>query len=154
MRQYDYSRDKEEQEVTSNELKSIFYLDRELKMWQEELQRIIDEARPKAQPLTGMPHGNAITNPTFDAAVELGETTTIINGIIAKINVEKKKIYKYIASVDDSYIRQIIELRNVQLLPWAAIAARLNTSEYSVKKTYYRYIKKDNETKLSPKSQS
>ena len=129
--------------MTAKELKSIYYLDKELKMWQEELQRIIDEARPKAQPITGMPHGNAITNPTLDAAQELAETTNVINGIIAKINIEKKKIYKYIASIDDSYIRQVIELRNVQLLSWPTIAAKLSTSEYSVKKMYYRFIEKD-----------
>ena len=129
--------------MTAKELKSIYYLDKELKMWQEELQRIIDEARPKAQPITGMPHGNAITNPTLDAAQELAETTNVINGIIAKINIEKKKIYKYIANIDDSYIRQVIELRNVQLLSWPTIAARLGTSEYSVKKMYYRFLKKD-----------
>lgn len=129
--------------MTSKELKSIYYLDKELKMWQGELERIIDEARPKAQPITGMPHGNAITNPTLEAAQELNETTNVINGIMAKIRIEKKRIYKYIASVDDSFIRQIIELRNVQLLSWSMIAARLGTSEYSVKKMYYRYLKEN-----------
>ena len=58
------------------------------------------------------------------------------------------KIEQYIKEIDDPEIRTIIRLRNINLLTWNEIAARMSDeskdyTEYSVKCKYYRFFKKN-----------
>lgn len=132
--------------MTAQELRQIYYLNQELEMWKEELNKLIyTDSLPKAQKLTGMPHApqGKVTDSVGDLAVEIEETINIIKGIQAKVNVQKRKIIAWIDSVDDSYMRQIIYFRNVECLKWEEVAQRMGigSNEDAIKKQYYRYLK-------------
>ena len=56
---------------------------------------------------------------------------------------EKKRLLRYIESVDDSLMRQILLLRHVEGLKWQEVADRVGTNENAVKQAYSRFLKKD-----------
>ena len=55
---------------------------------------------------------------------------------------------QYINSIDDSYLRQVIFLRDISLLPWETVAAEMggdNTAD-GMRMFYKRFLEKlDNE---------
>lgn len=52
------------------------------------------------------------------------------------------QIEEFIASLDDSRIRRIINLRFIENLPWGKVAARIGggNTEDSIKKMFYRFM--------------
>lgn len=74
---------------------------------------------------------------------ERSACVAIIQGKLIERMKERARIEQYIAEIDDSYIRQIITLRFVDLLQWGEVAYKLgrSASEDSVKKTFYRFLK-------------
>lgn len=52
------------------------------------------------------------------------------------------EVERFVAELDDSYMRRIIRMRVVEKLSWRKISLKLGTSttEDSVKKSYYRFM--------------
>ena len=59
---------------------------------------------------------------------------------------EYERLLRYVTEVDDSYIRQILQLRFLNGLTWQQVATGVggNNTEDSVKKAAYRFIGKQN----------
>lgn len=129
--------------MTKEELKQIFYLNKELEMWQKELDKIQCKSLVKCQIITDMPRGGGTGDKTADIAIEVACIEKIISGKLLDIQYQRKKIINYIDSIDDSLIRQIVFLRNVSCVSWNQVASEIggDNSEDSVKKMYYRYLK-------------
>ena len=144
-----------------------------------EIQRLKNEAAelerrassPSGPNLTGMPKapspidGNKIER----YVAEIIEKEQLINQKIAMRDAcagvirskqllcmtERTKLETYIASIPDSFLRQIFTLRFINGLPWFQVAMHLadgddakeNVTEDSVKKQCYRYLKSENEKK-------
>lgn len=64
-----------------------------------------------------------------------------------KIDTMLNSIEEYIASVDDSYMRRIIDLRVVQGMEWHDVAKVIGggNSDDGVKKYFYRYLERGNQ---------
>lgn len=129
--------------VTKEELKQIYYLNKEIKMWQRELDAIECKSLIKGQVLTGMPFGSGVSDPTFNIVAEREKYRKIIEGKLAEVQVLRRKIIEYIDSIDDSLLRQIMFLRNVSCMTWGQVATELNTTVDSVKLKYSRHFKKE-----------
>lgn len=131
--------------MTKEELKQIYYLNNEVKMWQKELDRLEYKSLVKAQVITGMPFGSGISDPTFEIIAERERYRKIIDGLLARIQIERRKIIEYIESIDDSLLRQIMFLRNVSCMNWNQIACEMGgyVSEECIKKIYHRHFKKE-----------
>ena len=56
--------------LTKEELKQIYYINKEIKMWQRELDAIECKSLIKGQVLTGMPYGSGTSDPTFNIVAE------------------------------------------------------------------------------------
>ena len=131
--------------MTGKELKRIYYLNKELKMWQQELDNLQCQTLAKGQQLTGMPFGTDTADKTAELATAIVETTNVINGILSNIQIERRRIISYISNIEDPLVRQIIFLRNVSLMSWDKVAQELgggNTAE-SVRKIHERYLKEN-----------
>lgn len=159
--------------MTVKELSKLFWLNREIEWSQRELTKLESElerdtARLKvlrasldgmASPkLDGMPHGSDVSSPvenTVEQIMKLEEALRkkhdeLVN-LTARIStrqtlaiLERDKLERYIAEVDDPYMRDIFRLRFVNGLPWIQVAASLGRADTwkSIKDNCYRYLKK------------
>lgn len=61
--------------------------------------------------------------------------------------IELQRLERYIAGVDDTTVRQIMQLRFAELLTWREVAARMGPcyTEDQLKKMLYRYVERTQE---------
>lgn len=130
-------------ELTKEELSQIYYLNKEIIMWQKELNKLESKSLIKGQDFTGMPFVPGISDKTANTAIERVEIEAIIRGRLSEIQIQRKRIIEYINSVDDSLLRQIIFFRNVSCMTWREVANEIGggNSEGSVKMIYGRFLK-------------
>ena len=129
--------------MTKAELEQIYYLNRELKLWETELERVRCKSLV-GSPLPGNSHGSGVSDKVADRAERIIE---LENRIIAKrdeIQRLRDEAVEYIYSIPDSLTRQIIYYRCVSLMSWRRVAYEVggNNTEESVKKIYYRFLGK------------
>ena len=129
--------------MTKAELEQIYYLNRELKLWETELERVRCKSLV-GSPLPGNSHGSGVSDKVADRAERIIE---LENRIIAKrdeIQRLRDEAVAYIESIQDSLTRQIIYYRCVSLMSWRRVAYEVggNNTEESVKKIYYRFFGK------------
>ena len=129
--------------MTRVDLEQIYYLNRELKMWETELERVRCKSLV-GSPLPSNSHGSGIS----DKVAERAERIIILeNRIIAKqeeIQRLRDEAVTYISSIPDSLTRQIVYYRCVSLMSWRRVAYEVggNNTEDGVKKIYYRFFEK------------
>ena len=129
--------------MTKAELEQIYYLNRELKLWETELERVRCKSLV-GSPLPGNSHGSGVSDKVADRAERIIE---LENRIIAKrdeIQRLRDEAVEYIYSIPDSLTRQIIYYRCVSLMSWRRVAYEVggNNTEENVKKIYYRFFGK------------
>ena len=131
--------------MTKKELEEIYYINREIEMWQRELKHLQCQSLTSRAQITGMPISN--TNLTSDHIGDIASNMADIEQIIcrklAELQYERKKIIGFIEKVEDSQIRQIIFLRNVSCMQWNDVANEIGggNTENSVKQAYHRFFK-------------
>ena len=129
--------------MTKSDLEQIYYLNRELKMWETELERVRCKSLV-GSPLPGNSHGSGVSDKVADRAERIIE---LENRIIAKrdeIQRLRDEAVEYIYSIPDSLTRQIIYYRCVSLMSWRRVAYEVGgyNTEESVRKIYDRFFEK------------
>lgn len=127
------------------ELMKVYYLDKEIAEWKEEIERIRESAMPRSiRPgatckSTGM-HADIVAQ----AAAMIADTERKIRKKLAELETARNEIICYIMSIDDCQTRLIFKLRCLDHMSWNQVADRVGgmNSEYSVKKRFYRYLEK------------
>lgn len=131
--------------MTRKDLSRIYCLDRELKMWQQELAELEAGIGVGSPSLSGMPSAHGVpSSPTEREGMALADCKTQIEIIILQIREAKKEVYDFIASIDDSLMRQIINYRCVKLMNWSQIAAKMGgvNSAENLCNLYSRFLAK------------
>lgn len=131
--------------MTKKEAGQIYYLNREVEMWQRALAAERSKSLIQGQQLTGMPSGGmGGSDKVANKAIRKLEIEKKIKELEYRIAEEKDKILTYIQSLDNSIDRQIVWLRAVRCMPWRTIASEMGgyNSEDSVRKRYERLFKK------------
>ena len=124
--------------MTRKELNQIYYINREIEMWQRELESITDLGSPN---LDGMPKSPGAGDPTGSRATRAAEISRIIEGLLAELQVKRKEIYEFIATLDDPVMRQIVMYRCLSLCTWEEVAMYIggkNTAN-SVRMAFNRF---------------
>ncbi|HHX60653.1 MAG TPA: hypothetical protein GX707_08060 [Epulopiscium sp.] len=124
--------------MTKKELKQIYYINKEILMWKKELEKLECRSLIKSPTLSLAPGGGGKT--FEDASVKKIEIELIINGKLAEIQIQRKKILEYIEDIDDSLLRQIMFFRNVSCMSWGEVAMELEKTESCVKMMYQRHF--------------
>lgn len=130
--------------MTREEVNQIYYIDREIEMWKRQLTDLKQGSKVKAQTVTGMPHANTnlTADPTGEEAGRILEIEEVIQRKLGQIQQQKKKVYAYIAILEDSLMRQIIMHRCITLCSWQEVAMYVgggNTAD-SVRKRFNRHF--------------
>lgn len=133
--------------MSKEELKEIFFINKELGMWENELEKLQMQSLAINQQITGMPKGSGGKS---DRVAELAITTCEIEELIQskmlEIQREKKRIMEFIDQIQDSQVRQIVFLRNVSCKTWDEISIDIGgyNSADGVRKIYTRYLDAQN----------
>ncbi len=132
--------------MTRKELERIFYLKRELRMWERRYNELIADMSQDSVAADGMPYSqtNKITRPTESKAIQIADHAELIRGKAAEIRVAIREVEAFIVGIEDPIIRQIVELRCIELKSWNDIAGQCEdgTTAEAVRQTYNRYLKK------------
>lgn len=88
--------------MTRKELSEIYYINREIEMWKRELDDITGLQSPR---LDGLPRGGETSDATAAKAVRAAQISETIDGLLARLQLKRKEIYDYIATIDDSLMR-------------------------------------------------
>lgn len=132
--------------MTRKDLSQVYYLNKELKMWEQKLASLREASLTKSKQITGMPFANTgeVSDTTFEHVSRIMEMQADID--IFRLNIERKidEIEKYIITLDDSLLRQIIEYRCCQLKTWDQTAAMIGygTTPESIRKYFNRKFPK------------
>lgn len=130
--------------MTKHDLKQVYYINREIKMWQQKLEELNNKSYVGTPKLTGTPNGTITQNKVEADAIEKAEMSAIIAGLLVKLQRQQREIMDYINGIDDSLIRQIMVCRYVHLMSWTQVAMGIgggNTSD-SVRKVHDRFLRK------------
>lgn len=129
--------------MTRKDLEQIYFLRKELKMWEKrkaELQADIALSLPSPN---GMPYSrtNNIDNPTQKKAIKLAETDKHIQAQICKIKKVTKEIEQFIMTIDDPEMRMIVEYRCIYNWTWEEIGREIGRDYSYSRRLYYDYLK-------------
>ena len=115
---------------------------KEIKLYEDELDGMRMQSLAKGQVMSGMPFSTGTSDKVGNLAVDIVDTSRIIEGKLIELRKKEAEVYDFIATIEDSWMRQIVYMRCVNCLRWNKIADKmggLNTDK-SVSKSYYRYL--------------
>lgn len=137
--------------MTKSDLEQIYYLSRELKMWETELERI--KCRSLVQsPLPGAVHGSGISDKVAEQAERTIDLESRIKAKREEIQQLRDEAVQFIYGIPDSLTRQIVYYRCVSLMGWRRVAYEVggNNTADSVRKTYDRFFEKQKTCPFCP----
>lgn len=139
--------------MTRKELERVYFLKRELKIWEKRLEELYADISQDTPAADGMPHSvtNKISSPTESKAIQIADHIDLIKGKQAEIRVAIREVEAFIVGIDDPLIRQIVELRCAYCMTWEEVADRIgrNTSAENMRLIYHRFIKSKFETNVT-----
>lgn len=143
--------------MTAKELSQLYHINREIEGLQKRLDYLLagkEKWKSHDTVMTSNGPGNTprterviglafeyMDNPFKDEIAALRDE---IKDHLRKCLQERRRLERYINSVDDSETRQILSLRFISGLPWAQVAAHISpyATEDSVKQACHRFLKK------------
>lgn len=132
--------------MTRKKLESIYYLRKELRMWQKIYNDRTLDIAPPVKNIDGMPYSKtySISHPVEDKALKLAEANEEINKKIKEINLTIIEAENYIMRLSDSLIRQILEYRCVCNYTWKKIAETIGDgyTADSCRQQYHRFMER------------
>ena len=130
--------------MTRKELSQIYYINREILMWKEELEKLRHEADMKSKNMDGMPRSGDISDTTGNAAVKIVDVEMVIIGKLKEIQIQRAEIMRFMESIESSYMRQVVYYRHVLLMNWQDIAEAMggDCNRKSVQMMHSRWLKK------------
>lgn len=129
--------------MTKQELSQLYFLNCEIEQLKKRIAELESAATSTTQSITGMPHVGGIADKAGKYASEIADLKELLELNLKKCFYELNRINRYISSVDDPLIRQIIMYRFVNGLNWFQIEYHIgggNNAE-CLRKKLYRYLK-------------
>ncbi len=131
--------------MTKRELSQLYWLNREIEEDKRKLAELETAAEGGAAKITGMPHASGDGRGLENYAVLIAEQRDLIDTKIRQTVILYNRLNRYIATVPDSLMRQILTLRYVNGLSWVQVAMSIgggNTAD-SVRKAHDRFLRRN-----------
>jgi hypothetical protein len=130
--------------MTKRDLEKVYFLKRELKMWEKRLEELYADISQDTKAADGMPHSvtNNVSSPTESKAIQIADHVDMIKGKQAEIRIAIREVEAFIVSIDDPIIRQVVEFRCAYCMKWEEVAEKVgnkNTAE-GVRQMYHRFL--------------
>ena len=145
--------------MTKKELSQLYHLNREIEQQKDELARL--ELKSKNYILHDTVKGSSAEFPYTQHTIglygvvddvktraysdEIADLKQLIRLNIEKCMIERNRLERYIVTVDDSLVRQILRLRYINGLTWVAVAMHIGggNTEDGVRKAHDRFLAKN-----------
>lgn len=129
--------------MTKQSLEQIYYINRELKMWEHELE-LLKMRSPVASPKPKAGSGSGISDPTARIAERRVEVESYIKFKAEQLQAARDEAVKFIWEIPDSLTRMIVFYRCVSLMSWRRVAYEVGggNTENGVRMAYKRFIDK------------
>lgn len=140
--------------MNEKELSQLRFLNREIEREKKRLAELEAAAAGVSVNIKGLPHIGMAADKTTIAA-EIADCKAVIEAKVQACIAEYNRLNRYIATVDDSLMREILMLRFVEGLSWEDVAYNLggrNKAE-SIKKRYFRFLKKNKVVPVCPEKE-
>ena len=134
--------------MTKEELSQLSWLQNEIILWQQKLERMENQSLAKGQQITGTPTGGSrATSKIEEQLIQIEEAKERIQMLRGRAEREQVRLLNYIEGIEDSFIRQIIVYRFVEDFTWKEVARKLggNNSPESVRKAFQRFLQKESQ---------
>ena len=130
--------------MTKKELSRLYWLNREIEYQQRRLDELRAAATSCTAKITGIPHGSGVSDKIGKYAAEIADLEGLLRANLQKCFYELNRLNRYIQSVDDPLMRQILSLRYINGLSWWQVADSIggNNTAASVKMACYRFLAK------------
>ena len=131
-----------EKRITKRELSQLYYLSREIERDKRRLKELEALAEGTTQRLTDMPIAPGFGDKTARYAIEIMELKEIIECNMRRCMIEYNRLIRFISSVEDSQMRQILTLRYLNGLTWQRIATEIGeTDESYPRRKHNKFLK-------------
>lgn len=116
-------------ELTKKELSQLYWLNREIEADKRRLEELRLAAVSATAKITGLPHVTGVRDKVGEIAVLIEEQSKLIELKKKQTVIEYNRLMRYINSVDDSLMRQILKLRYVNGLSWQQVAFAIGEND-------------------------
>ena len=135
--------------MTLSELSQLYWLNREIEMYEKKLKALQGRAAFPASPdLSSIKiQGDGISR-VERLAAEIVDLEAIIEAKQEQCIHERNRLERYIADIPDSFLRQVFQYRFVSGLTWRQVAFHIgggNTAD-GVRKACMRYLEKEDKS--------
>ncbi len=127
--------------MTRTDLEQIYYLHRELRMWERELERLRGRSLVQS-PQSSTSHGSGVSDKVAERAARTADLERLIAAKRDEIQELRDRAVEYVYGIPDSLTRQVVYYRCVSLFSWRRVAYEVggNNTEESVRKIYTRFF--------------
>lgn len=108
--------------MTKKELSQLYYLKKEIKEQQRRLEELETAAMSCNVKITGLPHGTGINDKIGHYAAQIADLKSLLDLNLKKCFYELNRLDRYIQSIDDPLLRQIITYRFINGYSWSKIS--------------------------------
>lgn len=108
--------------ITKRELSQLYYLSREIEQDKKRLMELETAAQGITQQITGMPPTGGAGDKVGKYAAEIADLKAIIEHKVQQCWYELNRLNRFIVSVEDSQMRQILTLRYIERKSWQQVA--------------------------------
>ena len=129
--------------MTRRELSQLYWLKKEIARNKARLAELEAASSAASVQLTWTPGGGGASDRVGMYAAEIADLRSIIDANIRRCWRELRRLSRYISTVEDSQMRQILTLRYIECLTWNQVADVIGTNENAVKQAHSRFLRKD-----------
>ena len=129
--------------MTKKELSRLYYLRKEIEEQQHRLIELESAVSSCSSKINGLPNGCGFSDKIGNYVAQIADLKLLLELNLRKCFYELERLNRYVNSIDDSLIRQIIICRFEKCMSWQQIGRKIggnNTGE-SLRKRLYRYLK-------------
>ena len=126
--------------MTKAKLSRLNSLNLEIEQEKRRLSELRAAAESCTAPISGLPHVAGSIRRSEDVQITLAEQEALLREKVRESVREYDRLNRFIFSVDDPQVRQILRLRFVDGLPWVQVALQTGNTEDSARKICARFL--------------
>ena len=108
--------------MTKKELSQLYYLKKEIRQLEQRIRELETAATSCTSKITGLPQGPGINDKIGNYAAQIADLKSLLDLNLKKCFYELNRLDRYIQSVDDPLLRQIMTYRFINGYSWSKIS--------------------------------
>ncbi len=132
-------------QMTNKRLKNLYYLNRDIDRLTRKIAELESIAEGTTTRITGLPAGCIVNDKVGTCAARLIVLREQLEEKQKSASIEYEEITYYIENLDDPLMRQIMQYRHVNCLPWEEVANLIGggNNAGSVRTAHWRFLHPD-----------